>query len=228
MIRFSRALPLALIAVVPLLLTGCGAEQAGPAQAAASPKTEASHSKTEVSRELGARARALGIAPELVYVTEAPGFTLAQQSVGVFGADGFSATYVSRQGGRQIRLSVDRGSLSDAGCDDMAQPACERDGELQDAWYRAAEEGQQVYLLPKDGLVVRLAADTGVPREVLRKAARDAHRPTENEEVTDLLPPAQENEDQPGSPSSPTTPVERGDLPSTGDGAPRNDANAGG
>ncbi|GAA0655560.1 membrane protein [Streptomyces thermocarboxydovorans] len=228
MIRFSRALPLALIAVVPLLLTGCGAEQAGPAQAAASPKTEASHSKTEVSRELGARARALGIAPELVYVTEAPGFTLAQQSVGVFRGDGFSATYVSRQGGRQIRLSVDRGSLSAAGCDAPAQPACQRDGELEDAWYRAAEDGQQVYLLSKDGHVVRLAADAGVPREVLRKAARDTHRPTEDEEATELLPPAQGGAEQPGSPASPTTPVEPGDLPSTGDGAPRNDVNAGG
>ncbi|MEU0116486.1 hypothetical protein ABZ137_23025 [Streptomyces bobili] len=91
MIRTVRLLPVLLGTV---LLTGCGSERADEADPA----------------ELALRARASGIAPELVYTTDAPGHTLAQQSVGVYGDDGFSATYVSRQKGTQVQLTVDRGT----------------------------------------------------------------------------------------------------------------------
>ncbi|MCS0602119.1 membrane lipoprotein [Streptomyces sp. LP11] len=48
--------------------------------------------------ELESRIRALGIAPELVRVTHAPGFTPAQQSVGANGDDGFSVAYRAEDG----------------------------------------------------------------------------------------------------------------------------------
>ncbi|MCT7352116.1 hypothetical protein N4P33_08005, partial [Streptomyces sp. 15-116A] len=173
MIRVPRVLPpVVLFAVVPLMLAGCGTER----------RVADAGEEAAVSRELGVRARALGVAPELVYVTEAPdGFVLAQQSVGVHGGDGFSATYVSRQGGRQIRLFVDRGSRAEAGCGQQ-DAGCERDGE--GVWYRGGEGGRQEYLVVKAGHVVRLEGDAGVPRDVLREAARDIHRPA-GDEVTE-------------------------------------------
>ncbi|MEV8593123.1 hypothetical protein [Streptomyces sp. NPDC052012] len=218
MIRLSRVLPLVLSAVAPLVLAGCGSEKSGGTEAEAG-------ARAGVSRELGVRARALGVAPELVYVTEVPGFRLAQQSVGVFGGDGFSATYVSRQDGRQIRLTVDRGSVADAGCG-TTRAACERDGE--GIWYRGGGGGQQEYLVAGAGHVVRVQGDAGVPRDVLREAARDVHRPA-GDEVAEVLPPTGPGDAQaPDAPSAPTAPVERGDLPPDGDGAPRNDVDAGG
>ncbi|MGW0911528.1 hypothetical protein ACWD1Z_07225 [Streptomyces sp. NPDC002784] len=174
-----------------VLLAGCGSDGSG--DAAADPA------------ELASRARASGIAPEHVYVTEAPGFTLAPQSVGVLGADGFSAVYVSAAGGGQLRLSVDRGTMTADTCAQEASAPCGREG---DAWYRGQE-----YAVPKQGHVVRVRGD-GVPREVLRDAALAVRRPTDAELDT-LLPQAPAG----------GGPVERGDLPPEGDGAPGNQEN---
>ena len=63
-----------------------------------------------------------------------------------------------------------------------------------------------------------LAADPRVPRATLRKAALAAHRPS-TAELAALLPSA--------APTA-TAPVERGDLPTTGDGAPNNYVGVGG
>ncbi|WP_426568295.1 hypothetical protein [Streptomyces canus] len=201
MIRTVRALPALLLA--PVLLTACGSEEAGAADPA----------------ELKARAQALGIAPELVHITEAPGYTLAQQSVGVYGGDGFSATYVSQQNGTQLTLTVDRGTMTAETCPTQppADPSgtraeCTRDG---DAWYRGGGGGAE-YVVPKEGFLIRIGG-TGVPRDVLREAAREVHRPSADE-LDALLPPAPAG----------GTPVERGDLPPVGDGAPDNDVDAGG
>jgi hypothetical protein len=215
MTRTARVMPLLLL--VPLLLTACGSERvsgegtggrgAGGAAAAAG---------------LGARARALGIAPELVYVTEAPGFALARQSVGVYGGDGFSAAYVSRETGEQLRLYVDRGTMSAADCTERPpggrRTVCEEDGD--GAWYRSGG-GQHEYAVVRKDHVVRLEAGAGVSRAVLREAARAVHRPS-GEEADGLLPSA------PAGGTAPTAPVERGDLPPAGDGAPDNDVDAGG
>ncbi|MGW0818427.1 hypothetical protein ACWD00_35400 [Streptomyces viridiviolaceus] len=212
MTRAARVLPLLLPAL--LVLAGCGTEKAASDPAAGA--SAADHG------ELDARARALGVAPELVHVTEAPGFTLAQQSVGVLGDDGFSATYVSRKTGAQLRLSVDRGSITADTCPaqpvgDMAgeRTACVRDG---DAWYRTGA-GRHEYALPEDGYVVRVSGETdAVPRDVLHAAAGAVHRP-DAAEAAALLPSVAPER---------TAPVERGDLPPVGDGAPDNDAGAGG
>ncbi|MFD4522903.1 hypothetical protein ACFWP7_02970 [Streptomyces sp. NPDC058470] len=197
MIRTVRVLLPALL--LPVLLAGCGTEKAGAGTLDPGPAGPD-------RAELDARARALQIAPELVYVTEVSGFTLAQQSVGVYGGDGFSSAYWSEKTGGQIHLYVDRGTVTAESC-----AGCERDG---GGWYRTGS-GQHEYLLPEKGdVVVRLSADSAsVTRAVLRGAATAAHRPG-NVELAALFPTP--------APTA-TTPVERGDLPPVGDGAPNNE-----
>ncbi|WP_405451457.1 membrane lipoprotein [Streptomyces achromogenes] len=197
MIRAARALPLLL--VLPALLTACGTEKArsGPEPAASGSRPAASASGQAAAgssqesasaapgqAEMDERLRALGIAPELVYVTEAPGFTLAQQSIGVNGDDGFSVAYWAKNGAI-LHLYAERGSAAD----------CPRD---------------HVCRAPTKGQVVRLYGEKVAP-DVLRRAADALHRPTPGELVP-LLP----------SPRTATAPVQRGDLPPNGDGAPDN------
>lgn len=206
MIRTVRALPLLLL---PALLAGCGTEKAGASDAPADPT------------ELAAQAGALGISPELVYITKAPGFTLAQQSVGVSGDDGFSASYTSLKTGAVISLRVEHGTMTAATCAKRPvagvageHTTCVRDG---DAWYRTGG-GQIEYTIAEKGHIVYVDAEQGkVTREVLRKAALSVHRPSESE-LDGLLPPAR----------TATAPVERGDLPTAGDGAPNNEVGTGG
>jgi hypothetical protein len=211
MIRVARVLPLLLL---PLLLASCGSEKAGAG-------ADSGTGSAADPAELAARAGALGVAPELVYATEVPGFTVAQQSVGVYGGDGFSAAYSSQETGTHFELFVDRGTLTAENCpkqpvgevsgDDRA--TCERDG---DAWYRKTG-GHREYAIPRDGHVVRLSGDANtVDRAVLRTAAEAAHQPNATE-LAALLPPAPAG--------AATEPVERGDLPPVGDGAPNNEAN---
>lgn len=217
MLRAARVLlPLALL---PTLLTACGAEKVVVAdrEPLGPPPDRA---------ELDARAEALGLAPALVYVTESPGFTLARQSVGVYGADGFSAAYWSRRNSAQLLLLVDRGTITADSCPE--QPVgqgtgeavgCARDGDL---WYRTSA-GQHEYAVPEDGHLVRVsAAETAVDRDTLRAAALAAHRPTDTE-LAFLLPHRHRDKPPPHG-----MPVERGDLPPVGDGAPRGEVGASG
>ncbi|MFF5436266.1 membrane lipoprotein [Streptomyces achromogenes] len=190
MIRAARALPLLL--VLPALLTACGTENArsGPGPAASGSGQAAAGSSQEPASaapgkaEMDERLRALGIAPELVYVTEVPGFTIAQQSIGVNGDDGFSASYWAKSGAI-LHLYAERGSAAD----------CPRD---------------HVCRAPAKGQVVRLYGEKVTP-DVLRRAADAIRRPTPGELVP-LLP----------APRTGTAPVQRGDLPPNGDGAPDN------
>ncbi|CAM5614419.1 Membrane lipoprotein OS=Streptomyces tendae OX=1932 GN=GUR47_31335 PE=4 SV=1 [Streptomyces tendae] len=217
MIRHARVLPVLLLAA--LLLTACGSEKAGgpgPSGPASAPAADAG------TGELASRAQAMGVAPELVYVTEAAGFTLAQQSVGVLGDEGFSATWVDGDTNALLRLAVDRGTITAGTCADQPvgdmpgeHTTCERDGR---AWYRTGA-GRHEYALPEEGHVVRVSAEKdAVPRDVLRAAALAAHRPDAAE--TDRLLPSAE--------PAPSAPVERGDLPPFGDGAPDNHVDVGG
>jgi hypothetical protein len=170
MIRAVRVLPPLLLAAA--LLTGCGTEKAD----SGSPASQA---------ELDARAKALGMAPELIYLTEASGFTLAQQSVGVQGDDGFSVAYTDRTGA-VIHLYTDH---------------------LRNA-------GHHRYQVEKKDCVVWLEGEGGVSDGVLGKALRAVHRPSARELDT-LLP-------TPNPAFTDSEPVQRGDLPSNGDGAPDN------
>ncbi|MGW8062571.1 hypothetical protein ACVV2G_09915 [Streptomyces ziwulingensis] len=215
MIRPARVLPVLLL--TPLLLTACGTGKADTGPGAGGASAEAAD-----RGELDARAQAMGVAPELVHLTEAPGFTLARQSVGVLGDDGFSATWVSDETGAHLGLSVDRGAITAGTCreqpvGDMSgeHTTCERDGGI---WYRTGA-GRHEYAVPGKGYVVRVFGEEGaVPRDVLRGAALAAHRP-DAAEVAGLLPSVE---------PAPSTPVERGDLPRFGDGAPDNSVGVGG
>lgn len=227
MLRTARMLlPLALLS---LPLTACGTEKvvvAGREPLATAP----------VRAELHARAKALGFAPGLVYVTEAPGFTLARQSIGVYGHDGFSSAYRSRRNSAQLLLLVDRGTMTAESCpeqplgQDTGEPvSCERDG---DAWYRISA-GQHEYAVPGAGHVVRVSAvTTMVDRTALRTAALSAHPPTDSE-LAQLLPPGHDTFPPPHGGKVPSPPPHgmpngRGDLPPVGDGAPNNEVGASG
>ncbi|MFE7838171.1 hypothetical protein ACFU53_19585 [Streptomyces sp. NPDC057474] len=219
MLRTARVLlPLAFL---PLLLTACGTEKvvvAGREPLRPAPDRA----------ELHARAEALGLAPGLVYVTESPGFTLARQSVGVYGADGFSAAYWSRKNSAHLLLLVDHGTMTAGDCPEQPvgpgtgeSVSCERDG---DTWYRTSA-GQHEYAVPENGHLVRVSATTAaVERDALRAAALAAHRPTDVE-LAGLLPPR--HHDKPPPPHN-GRPIERGDLPPAGDGAPNNEVGASG
>ncbi|MFE0510963.1 membrane lipoprotein [Streptomyces sp. NPDC058964] len=154
MIRTVRALPLLLL--LPALLTGCGTEKADAGAGGGS------SSATPDASELNSRVRALGVAPELVYVTGASGFTPAQQSVGVNGDDGFSVSYWSKSGG-VLHLYSDRGTVTPAVCPE-----------------------EEECVAPKKGQVVHISGEK-VSREVLREAARAVHRPSA-EELAAILP----------------------------------------
>ncbi|MGW0843681.1 hypothetical protein ACWD26_26750 [Streptomyces sp. NPDC002787] len=221
MFRTARVLPP--LALLPLLLlTACGNEKV----VAVGREPLAPHPGRA---ELHARAEALGLAPGLVYVTESPGFVLARQSVGVYGDDGFSAAYWSRKNSAQLLLLVDRGTMTAESCPEQplgqgsGEPVgCERDG---DAWYRTSA-GQHEYAVPADGHLVRVSAVTSaVDREVLRAAALAAHR-ADDGELAFLLPPTGPHDKPP--PSRDGTPIQRGDLPPVGDGAPNNEVGASG
>jgi hypothetical protein len=220
--RIARLLlPLALL---PSLLTACGTEKG--VTTGREPLVPAPD-----RAELSARAEALGLAPELVHVTESPGFTLARQSVGVYGADGFSAAYWSRKSRARLLLLVDRGTMTAGSCPERplgqgtgGSVGCERDG---DTWYRTSE-GQHEYAVPEDGhLVLISAATAAVDRDTLRAAALAAHRPTDAE-LALLLPPRHHDKPPPTPAPSDGKPVERGDLPPVGDGAPNNEVGTSG
>ncbi|WP_200301829.1 hypothetical protein [Streptomyces adelaidensis] len=217
--RTARVLlPLALL---PLLLTACGNEKAvvvGREPLMSAPDRA----------ELHARAEALGLTPGFVYVTESPGFTLARQSVGVYGDDGFAAAYWSWKNSAQLLILVDHGTMDAENCPDQplgqgtgTSVTCERDGET---WYRTSA-GEHEYAVPEDGHVVRISAATAtVDRDVLRAAALAAHRPTDAE-LAFILPPRHDGK-HPRPPGG--MPIERGDLPPRGDGAPNNQAGTSG
>ncbi|MGW2559673.1 hypothetical protein ACWCXB_10590 [Streptomyces sp. NPDC001514] len=226
MIRAAR------IAVLPLLLAlaACGTERAGGPSAADSTAPSAADSAAPSAvgatppadrSALEARARGIESAMELIYVTDVDGFELATQSVGPAGHDGFQSTYVSRSGSAQIHLVVDRGSLTGANCASRpvdsapgAPVACERDGS---AWYRSSPDRHE-YARDEGGHVVQVAADRSVDRATLRRAVESVHR-ADDAELDAVLPAA---------PTAPASPVERGDLPPVGDGAPNNDVGVGG
>lgn len=181
-----------------------------------------------VSGEIDASAEAIrfivdprgpaGTPTELAYTVELPGYELADQSVGVVGEDGFGAVYVSPEG-REVELTVDRGRFSDGLCRETplrhtdpptAPTTCERDGT---GWYRAGG-GRHEHVVVRGDHVLRLNGPIEeVDRATLGTAVSQA-RPAD------------------GAASDPTTrpsgPVERGDLPATGDGAPDNSVGPGG
>lgn len=217
--RLRPALTALALTLTLAAATGCGTEVAPDAEAARSGSADPAPDRAE----LEARARAVQTVAEHVWVTDVPGYALARQSVGVVGDDGFGSVYTTPDGG-QLHLRVERRAHAGADCTKDPAPTggqeplvtCERDG---GQWYRAAES-DHAYAWEQGGLVVTVSgASEEVDRSTLRSAARAAHR-ADDHELDQVLPPA---DDAPGQP-----PVERGDLPPVGDGAPNNDVGASG
>ncbi|TCR17367.1 hypothetical protein [Streptomyces sp. BK205] len=168
------------LSLLPVLLTGCGADKASGTGAAAAD-----------SAELAAAAKDWGVEPELVYVTEVSGYSVFPASVGSYGDGEFAAAYRADKGSTRIGLFADHSTLTAGNC--AAQPlgadalkpvTCQQDGE---AWYRTAG-GVHEYAVPRDGVVVRLIADKKkVDRTVLREAAKSVHHP-DSDELAALRP----------------------------------------
>lgn len=192
MIRAVRALPLLLL--LPALMVGCGTEKSGAG--AGTPKASSSPSSSPspaTSAEIAARAKTLGFDPDLVYLIDPPGFTLAQQSVGVSDV-GLSVAYISPENGAVINLRVEPGTMTDANCTTQAvtteHMTCVRDG---NAWYRTGG-GDAEYVTAAKGHLVHVAAEQGkVSREILRESARSLRRPYESE-LAVVLPPREFND----------------------------------
>jgi hypothetical protein len=200
MTHVRRASALLLLPVV-VALSACGAESVDRS-------------------ELEARARALGTELEMVYVTDIPGYSLAPQSVGAIGDHGYGGSY-TKPGGGMIQLQVDERRSDPADC---AKPAgsqapsekvtCERDGE---SWYRATKTAHE-YVREDGGRVIRLTAERdSVTRDTLRKAAGSAHQ-ADDGELAEALPGAG------GGDGGGQGGADRGDLPTSGDGAPQDPA----
>lgn len=167
------------------------------------------------------RASVFGIAPELVYTTEVEGYDLAPQSVGPFGSEGMSATWFDDSTGAMLTLRTERGALTEASCaqapleEAPGQPVtCTREDGV---WDRSAGELHE-FVAERDGALIRVSGMNGVPPDDLRAAAVAARAPSDAE--LDLL--FSDAPDEPGEP------VERGDLPDNGDGAPIDPVGPGG
>lgn len=155
--------------------------------------------------EIATWSQPAGIAPELVYVTDVEGFELNTQTVGVMGDDGMSAGYARDDGDAftTVMLTTSR----DAAPEDVPCADLPNSSEPEPVLRCGVERGDAYIAL--DG--------EGVGAATLRAAAEAVHVPTtdELERLFADLP-------------VPEAPVERGDLPPEGDGAPLNDVGVGG
>ncbi|WP_052851900.1 hypothetical protein [Streptomyces avicenniae] len=189
-----------LLAVLGLGLAGCGEEDGASGGGGGA-----------VDADLVARAEALETSVDMVWVTETPGFTLAVQSAGPLNESGFQSSYVG-EGGAVFRLTVDH--APEGAADDLCavltgggNAFCATDGET---WTVSPSDGageQRARLA--DGHLVTVIGDASVPPEVLDEALAAAH-PADADELDAALPEL----------TDPPPPVERGDLPDVGDGAP--------
>ncbi|AKG45181.1 hypothetical protein ACWD33_02535 [Streptomyces xiamenensis] len=190
-----------LLPLLALPLTACGSEgSAAPAAEAADPTpadTSAAPDAPDPSEpadpaDPSAPAEFPGVAPELIYLTEIPGHTLAPQSAGVIGEDGWGCSYVSATGGT-IELRVERAEPGAADTDITAD--------------RAA--GITEFHRIRDGVRISVVTtDPDADPDLLRAALEAAH-PADAAELAEALP-----QEDGGAP------VRRGDLPPNGDGAP--------
>ncbi|UZN03699.1 hypothetical protein [Cellulomonas sp. S1-8] len=185
----TRTRHVVLVASAVLLLGACAGLRGGAA----------STGPLEPPPDLADRLAFVGIAPDLVYVTDVEGFDLATQSVGVSGDEGMSAAYVGAAGMVMLTTSRDAtpGVAPCADLADAAGPSVQCTGE-------------------RDGAYVLLDGD-GVEPAVLR-AAGEAVRVPREDELDALFADLPEVSE----------PVERGDLPPGGDGAPVDPPGVGG
>ncbi|MDR6200216.1 hypothetical protein QE374_002125 [Microbacterium sp. SORGH_AS428] len=203
--RASRPLLGVLLTLVTVTAAGCAASAGSPASA----------------DEIAERVAAAGISTDLVFTTAVPGYTLAPQSVGVSDEDGMSATWIRDGSGAMISLRTQRGGMTAETCaalpmwDDPATPVTctEQDG----IWHRE-HDGAHEDIVVRDGASVRVIGSAGATADEIDAAAKAVHVPSSTE-LDELFS---------DTPRTPPTPVERGDLPDNGDGAPIQPSGPGG
>lgn len=167
------------------------------------------------------RAGALGVAPDLVYTTEVDGYELAPQSVGPGAADGMSASWFNETTGALFTIRTDHGELTAASCagtplwdaPHAAVTCTDEDG----VWHRRGG-GIEEYVAVHDGALIWVTGTNAASPGDLLQAAENVRVPTDAE-LDQLFADA---------PEAPTEPVERGDLPENGDGAPIDPVGPGG
>lgn len=160
------------------------------------------------------RVLAQGVDPAAVYTIELPGFELAEQSAGVLGDSDYAATYVPDEAPytTEVRFQVRSGTYDAATCerDPLQGPSggtpapvesCEPDA---DGWYRTGGGWHDYVVLDAGHQLIVGAPSDEVDRDELVAAALGARH-----QDGDAI-----------SPAPPSEPVPRGDLPTTGDGAP--------
>ncbi|MFF5108105.1 hypothetical protein [Streptosporangium sp. NPDC000509] len=138
-------------------------------------------SQTSLSRTALDQALSQGVAPELVYVVDLPGYKLNEQPS--YGGDngGFMSVYI-RPDGRHAMLTVERGSSEDARCVGVpskptepleASVSCERDDV---GWYRTGG-GLHEYMALRGHHLIRLMGEIGdADRAALKEAVAGARR----------------------------------------------------
>lgn len=184
--------------VVALAMTAC-APGGTPVADAADPEV------------IAATAADLGVAPDLVFTTVADGYELEPNSVGPFNVEGMSATWFDGES-NMLTLRTGRGEMTRDTC---ADTPLEETGDVPSTcveehgvWHRSAGEAHE-YVAVHGGALIRVSG-AGVPAADLREAAHAVHVPSEAE--LSLLFSAER--------ASLSGPVERGDIPENGDGAP--------
>ncbi|MEO3784717.1 hypothetical protein ABGB12_15375 [Actinocorallia sp. B10E7] len=166
-----------------------------------------------------------GVDLVLVYLVELPGYTLAEQSLGVIGEDGFGASYTGA-GGKVAHLRVERAASADEVCAGPlldappdAPVTCVRD---DTGWYRTSN-GRHEYVAFSGDHRLSLNAPLDDPdRDVLGRALAEAEDRFGSKARFGTPPPVRLND------PTPTTPAPRGDLPTIGDGAPVHPSGPGG
>ncbi|MFB7892610.1 hypothetical protein ACFC1I_10460 [Microbacterium sp. NPDC056044] len=206
----------------PAILVGVAASVVLALTACASGANDAGAEGPADSAQIAESARSLGIAPELVYTTDVDGYELAVQSVGPNGADGLQGTWLDTASGRMLTIRTDRGELTAQTCAAIplegafdAAVTCEEDED--GLWHRSASDVHE-YVATRDGVLIRVSG-SGAPPGDLRAAAEAAHVPSAAELALLFA-------DAPEVPTGP--PVERGDIPENGDGAPIDPSGPGG
>jgi hypothetical protein len=175
---------------------------------------------TATGGSVAERAAAAGIAPDLVFTTEVDGYDLAPQSVGPADADGMSATWFNETTAAMLSIRTDRGELTASSCVDIPlwdapeeTVTCTEEGGV---WHRSGGDIHE-YIAVREGAQIRVIG-TNAPSADLEAAARAVRVPT-GAELQYLLS---------ALPEVPTGPIERGDLPENGDGAPIDPTGPGG
>lgn len=169
---------------------------------------------------ISAVASRAGIAPELVYTTEVDGYDLAPQSVGASAAGGIMASWFNISTGSTLTIRTESGELTETSC--VAQPLGDAPDEAvtctqeDGVWHRSGGDIHE-YVAVRDGALISVSG-IDAPQADLLAGAKSVRVPSESE-LERLFSDVTER---------PGEPVERGDLPENGDGAPIDPTGPGG